>query len=178
VCGMRLRRAEHKIQLKPIAAISGRYYGRSVPNLQSVARRKRRLRPLSSASRSRPTTQRHRRFVTLRLTLILWAIGPSLARRIPHTPPALGPMLFRRDRTRRTPRPAKRHRAGNRRHHREDRSQKVVRKADRPFGIPSAEKWPSMRICGSVAIRTRRPPLRARRAACLANMPRVNPRRP
>ena len=32
--------------------------------------------------------------------------------------------------------------------------------------------------CGSVAIRTRRPPFRARQAPSLANMPRANPRRP
>src|SRR6266446_4227771 len=58
--------------------------------LQNVAGRTHRFRPLTNASRSRPTTDLHGCFVPLRLTLILWAIGPSLAPAHPPYPSRVG----------------------------------------------------------------------------------------
>jgi len=98
--------------------------------LQNVAARAHRFRPLSNASRSRPTRELHGCFVPLRLTLILWAIGPSLAPAHPPHPSRAGAnavstevrILCCRFRVgtehAETPRPAKRRRAGDRRHRR------------------------------------------------------------
>ncbi len=57
---------------------------------------------LSGASRRRPTTDQRGRLVTLQVTLILWAIGPSLATMPPRILPRWGQRLFRRKRKSRT----------------------------------------------------------------------------